>query len=153
MEIEILSTQSIKPLSLTPPQHRDFKLSFIDERIPPSYIPLILYYTFNQHNNNINQSEMSHRLKTSLSEALVQFYPLAGRMKGQISVDCNDDGVVYVEAIANANVLDIVNSPHPQALDSLIPFITSGYFSTAQEQLAVQVSRERLLFRMRLNYD
>ncbi|XP_057765355.1 stemmadenine O-acetyltransferase-like [Salvia miltiorrhiza] len=139
MKIEIVSTQAIKPCTVTPPHLRDFKLSFIDERIPPSYIPLILYYTSNE-DSNISQSEMCDRLKTSLSDALAQFYPLAGRMKGQISVDCNDDGVLYAEATADANVLDIVESPHPQILDDLVPFVTNGYVSDAPEQLAVQVT-------------
>ncbi|KAH6755601.1 hypothetical protein C2S53_011168 [Perilla frutescens var. hirtella] len=139
MKISALCTELIKPSSLTPPQLREFKLSFIDERIPPSYIPLILYYTFNKH-NNITQSQMSHLLKTSLSQALAQFYPLAGRMKGQISVDCTDDGVSYIEARVDGNVLDIVKSPDPQILDKLIPFITNGYVSNSQEQLAVQIT-------------
>lgn len=83
---------------------------------------------------------MSDRLKSSLSDALAQYYPLAGRMKGQISVDCNDDGVLYTEANSDGNVLDIVKSPRPEILDKLIPFITNGYVSNAREQLAVQVS-------------
>lgn len=139
MKIETLSTQSVKPSSSTPPQLRDFKLSFIDERIPASYIPLILYYTFDE-DSNISQSGMCDRLKRSLSDALVQFYPLAGRMKGQTSVDCNDDGVLYMEASADGHVLDIVESPQPEILDKLIPFVTNGYVSNVQEQLAVQVS-------------
>ncbi|KAI3463654.1 hypothetical protein Pfo_020317 [Paulownia fortunei] len=139
MEIEIVSTQLIRPSSPTPTQLRDFELSFIDERIPPSYIPLILYYNFNE-DKNITRSKMSHRLKSSLSDALVQFYPLAGRMKGQTLVECNDDGVLYIEANADAKILDIIKSLDSGVLDKLIPFKSNGCVSSYEEQLAVQAT-------------
>lgn len=139
MKIEVVSKELLRPSSPTPTQLRDFKLSFIDERIPPSYAPLILYYSFNE-NENIKQQEMVGRLKSSLSDALVQFYPLAGRMKGQIFVDCNDQGILYVEAQAHGKVLDIVRFPESGVLDKLTPFITSGFVSTVEEPLAVQVN-------------
>lgn len=140
MKIEILSTQSIKPSSPTPQHLRDFKLSFIDERIPSYYTPLILYYASN------DRSGVYCRLRSSLSEALAKFYPLAGRMKGQILVDCNDEGAVYVEARGDGDVLDIVRSPHPQVLEKLIPFVIDGYVPRARELLGVQVSRAMQIF-------
>ncbi|KAK6127614.1 hypothetical protein DH2020_038652 [Rehmannia glutinosa] len=127
MEIEIVSTHVIIPSSPTPTHLRDHKLSFLDERIPPSYIPLILYY--NGH-KNITQSEMCDRLKRSLSDALVRFYPLAGRMNGQISVDCNDQGILYLEAKADGKISDIIKSmdsdDHYDFLENLIPFKSNG---------------------------
>lgn len=138
MKVEIVSSEHMKPSSPTPSQLRDFKLSFIDERIPPSYIPLILYYNFNE-DENIKQSEMCRQLKSSLADALVLFYPLAGRMKGQILVDCNDDGVLYVEAVADGAISSVVKSPDSAVLDGLIPFVANGNVSTSQELLAIQV--------------
>ncbi|PIN07965.1 Vinorine synthase [Handroanthus impetiginosus] len=137
MRIQILSSEHIRPSSSTPTQLRNFKLSFIDERIPPSYIPLILYYHFNEH-KNIKQSEISHRLKISLSDALVQFYPLAGRIKGQSLVECNDEGILYVETIANGSLSDIIGSLESLVLDNLVPFKSNGYVSSDGEPLAVQ---------------
>ncbi|KAH6819441.1 hypothetical protein C2S51_003044 [Perilla frutescens var. frutescens] len=140
MKIEILSKELIKPSSPTPTQLRDFKLSFIDERIPPFYGPLILYYTFNEQ-QNIKQPEMVGLLKSSLSDALVQFYPFAGRMKGQIFVDCNDNGILYVEAQGHGRILDIIKSPDSEILDKLTPFISSGFVSNyVEEPLAVQIT-------------
>ncbi|KAK6153945.1 hypothetical protein DH2020_013584 [Rehmannia glutinosa] len=140
MKIEIVSTQVIIPSSPTPTHLRNHKLSFLDERIPPSYIPLILYY--NGH-KNITQSEMCDRLKRSLSDALVRFYPLAGRMNGQISVDCNDQGMLYLEAKADGKISDIIrsmDSDHYDFLENLIPFKSNGCLTTALEQLAVQAT-------------
>ncbi|XP_047944661.1 stemmadenine O-acetyltransferase-like [Salvia hispanica] len=136
MKIEIVCKEAIKPSIPTPTHLRDFKLSFIDERIPTVYSPLIIYYK----NENMKQHEMVGRLKTSLSDALVEFYPLAGRMKGQIFVDCNDAGILYVEAQAHARISDIIKSPESDVLDKLTPFPTTGFLSTLQEPLAVQIT-------------
>ncbi|KAL0397270.1 UNVERIFIED_CONTAM: Salutaridinol 7-O-acetyltransferase [Sesamum calycinum] len=103
MKIKTVSTQLIGPSSPTPPQLRHFNLSFIDQRIPPSYIPLVLYYNVSTEDRYINkQPETSRRLKSSMSDALIQFYPLAGRiLEGQPLVDCNDEGILYIEATAD----------------------------------------------------
>lgn len=138
MKIEVVCKEVIRPSSPTPTHLRDYKLSFIDERIPPFFGPLIIYYSFNE-NENLKQHEMVDRLKSSLSDALVVFYPLAGRMKGQIFVDCNDEGILYVEAQAHGRILDIIKSPESGVLDKLTPFITNGFVSTVEEPLAVQV--------------
>ncbi|CAA0828584.1 HXXXD-type acyl-transferase family protein [Striga hermonthica] len=141
MKIEVLSKELIKPSVPTPTHLKDFKLSFIDERIPTSYMPLILYYKFGVDKDVIKQSEMCIRLKRSLSEALVRFYPLAGRMRGQASVECNDAGILYIEARAEGkNISDIVKSMDSRDLDRLVPFESNGCVSGAEEQLAVQVT-------------
>ncbi|KAL3617547.1 hypothetical protein CASFOL_037868 [Castilleja foliolosa] len=143
MNIAIISKQLIKPSSPTPTHLRHFKLSFIDERIPTSYMPLILYYNpIKDNNNNINkQSETPHhRLKSSLSDALVHYYPLAGRMQGQASVECNDEGMLYVEAKADAKISDIIKSMDSDDLEKFIPFKSNGCVSGAKEQLSVQVT-------------
>ncbi|KAL2515374.1 HXXXD-type acyl-transferase family protein [Forsythia ovata] len=139
MKIEIVCTELIKPSSPTPPELRDFELSFIDERIPPAYIPLVLYYSFDER-TNIKQSEISDCLKKSLSDVLVHFYPLAGRMDGQISVNCNDEGVLYLEAKVDGKISDIIECPEVEVLDKLIPYKSKGNITNAEEQLAIQVS-------------
>ncbi|KAL9170169.1 hypothetical protein ABFS82_04G126700 [Erythranthe guttata] len=137
MKIEILSKELVKPSSPTPTKLREFKLSFIDERIPHSYIPLILYYFGDNYNININNIRV---IKSSLSDALVRFYPLAGRMKGQALLDCNDQGVLYIEANADAAITDVIRSVDLDVLDELVPFKNNGYFSSARVQLAVQAT-------------
>ncbi|KAL0380185.1 UNVERIFIED_CONTAM: Tabersonine-19-hydroxy-O-acetyltransferase [Sesamum angustifolium] len=142
MKIKTVSTQLIGPSSPTPPQLRHFNLSFIDQRIPPSYIPLVLYYNVSREDRYINkQPEMSRRLKSSMSDALIQFYPLAGRiLEGQPLVDCNDEGILYIEATADGKISDIVRSPDTRTLDNLIPFKSNGSISNAEELLAVQAT-------------
>lgn len=138
MKIDVVSKELIRPSSPTPTHLRDFELSFIDERIPHSYTPLILYYKFDGDASNIQRSE---KLKTSLSDALVEFYPLAGRMNSQALLECNDLGVLYVEANADAVMLDdVVKSMDSEMLDEFVPFKNNGLVSSAQPMLAVQVS-------------
>lgn len=89
----------IKPSSPTPNHLRNLKLSFLDQLAPPVYIPLIFFYEATQLNSvNYNHSQLSELLQKSLSNALTIFYPLAGKISEDFSVDCNDDGALYVEA-------------------------------------------------------
>ncbi|KAK6127729.1 hypothetical protein DH2020_038535 [Rehmannia glutinosa] len=62
-------------------------------------------------------------------------------MNGQISVDCNDQGILYLEAKADGKISDIIksmDSDHYDFLENLIPFKSNGCLTTALEQLAVQ---------------
>ena len=47
----------------------------------------------------------------SLSQTLTRFYPLAGRIKANDSIDCNDDGAVFIEAQANVELSQILKDP------------------------------------------
>lgn len=51
------------------------------------------------------------RLRDSLADALVLFYPLAGRLErreedGQVEVRCEDSGVGFVEAVVDGATLE-----------------------------------------------
>lgn len=50
---------------------------------------------------------MSNLLKSSLSTTLTRFYPLAGRISDDFSVDCSDAGALYVEAEDHADFLQV----------------------------------------------
>lgn len=140
MKIDIVCREFIKPSSPTPLQLQDYNLSFIDERIPNTYIPLILYYSFQDNKNTTTQSETSRRLKNSLSDSLVHFYPLAGRIRDQASVHCNDEGILYLEAYVDGSIFTLTECPKNEILDKLVPFESSGTISSCEEQLAIQVS-------------
>ncbi|KAH6819562.1 hydroxycinnamoyl-CoA shikimate/quinate hydroxycinnamoyl transferase [Perilla frutescens var. frutescens] len=50
-------------------------------------------------------------MKAALGRALVDFYPYAGRLKkddnGRIEIDCNAEGVLFVEADCDGAVADL----------------------------------------------
>lgn len=140
MNIDIVSTQFIKPSSATPSHLKKFRLSFLDQCMPAHFYPLIFYYYYDE-TSNITQSTMRFRLKSSLSDALTQFYPLAGRMEGQSFVDCNDQGVKYLETRVDSRLSDIIEFPQVAVLDQLIPYnLSDACMLKAEEQLAIQVN-------------
>ncbi|KAI8017421.1 Stemmadenine O-acetyltransferase [Camellia lanceoleosa] len=46
----------------------------------------------------------SNQLKKSLADVLTKFYPLAGRVKENLYIECNDEGVLYLEAQFNCQL-------------------------------------------------
>ncbi|KAK9119972.1 hypothetical protein Scep_018065 [Stephania cephalantha] len=57
-----------------------------------------------------------------LACCLTKFYPLAGRIKDDVSVDCNDAGVDYLEAkVTNCTLLDVITNPNIPSLKQLLP--------------------------------
>ncbi|RZC91679.1 hypothetical protein C5167_027742 [Papaver somniferum] len=99
-----------------------------------------MFYPANNNgheSNNNDQCSKANILKKSLSETLTRFYPIAGRIRGNILVECNDEGIDYIEAKVNAVMsefmsLDVIHRLHPSyiVLDDL----------AKEAQLAVQVT-------------
>ncbi|XP_025644703.1 epi-neemfruitin B 7-O-acetyltransferse L7AT isoform X2 [Arachis hypogaea] len=89
VKVEIISRENIRPSSPTPSHLRTFKHSLLDQLVPVPYAIVILFYSSH------NLSEFPKRLellKQSLSKTLTQFYPLSGKIKDDLSIDCNDEG-------------------------------------------------------------
>ncbi|KAL7225573.1 hypothetical protein ACSBR1_020859 [Camellia fascicularis] len=137
IKVEVISRETIKPSSPTPHHLRTHKLSSRDQGATFLYIPVAFFYapstihaTFGGGDDNGDKyddvfHEISQRLKVSLSETLTLFYPLAGRLKNNLSVDCNDEGADFFEArvINNCRVSDILDEERPsiQGMASLAP--------------------------------
>ncbi|KAL0351630.1 UNVERIFIED_CONTAM: (13S,14R)-1,13-dihydroxy-N-methylcanadine 13-O-acetyltransferase AT1 [Sesamum calycinum] len=123
MEGEIISREHIKPSSPTPLEQRTHKLSLLDQIVPPIYVPLVLYYP-NLENTPMDPDFISHTtqiLKQSLSSTLTRFYPLAGRIKDKLSIDCNDEGLPFVVTKFNTRLSDFLKNPDAQACRGHIP--------------------------------
>ncbi|XAR48146.1 Vinorine synthase [Bertholletia excelsa] len=118
MKLEIALRETIKPSSPTPPELRIYRLSFLDQISPLVYMPIILFFG---SVDGAVPGEKSCKLKTSLSETLTRFYPLAGRLVENDAIDCNDDGVSYVEAQAKCRVSDVTGDPIPGEFNKLLP--------------------------------
>ncbi|KAL3509432.1 hypothetical protein ACH5RR_028833 [Cinchona calisaya] len=98
--VEIISKEFIKPYSPTKDGLKQHKLPLLDQLQVPTYIPLVFFYE-NVHSSP-SFSQRSQLLKQSLSKVLTKFYPLAGTLKDNLLVDCNDSGALYVEAQVHA---------------------------------------------------
>ena len=84
-------------------------------------MPLVFYYP-NHRDANLHNVEHSDRIKKSLADALTQFHMLAGRVKENLYIDCNDEGVNYVEAKVRCNLSEFLESPTPSELNKFLPF-------------------------------
>ncbi|KAL3510448.1 hypothetical protein ACH5RR_029849 [Cinchona calisaya] len=103
VHIEIISTEVVKPASPTPYHIRKHKLSIFDQLTPHMYTTPFVFFYPNDQRTNVTKVilERRQRLKQSLAETLVSFYPLAGRIKDNVHLEYNDDGAHYVEARIN----------------------------------------------------
>ncbi|XP_074266388.1 stemmadenine O-acetyltransferase-like [Silene latifolia] len=138
INVEIKSKDMIKPFSETPNHLKTLQPSFIDLFAPPILMPLIFFYQTPFNHNNNSETTTTKLLKKSLSETLVQFYPLAGRIEGNLSIDCNDEGVEFYEADVLTSMAEIITNPDPEELVKLLPSATVNINSS--EVTTVQVN-------------
>ncbi|XP_050229771.1 stemmadenine O-acetyltransferase-like [Mercurialis annua] len=119
MEVKIISKDCIKPSSPTPSHLKVHKLSMLDQFVPCIYVPMILYYS--NPTDKIFACNNTLSLKKSLSQTLTQFYPLAGKIADDLSIECNDEGVLYLEARADISVSEFLKHPDITSLYQFLP--------------------------------
>ncbi|XP_061365622.1 stemmadenine O-acetyltransferase-like [Gastrolobium bilobum] len=141
MEINIISRKTIKPSLPTPNERKTYKLCLFDVFQLNTYFPLILFYS--KTNDMQGFSYISDQLKKSLSEALTIFYPLGGRRSDIFSIDCNDEGAIYIEASVNINIEEFLKPPKLELLYKLLPCEPNKIqpHQQALPQLLVQVNK------------
>ncbi|KAL5557741.1 hypothetical protein UlMin_033952 [Ulmus minor] len=117
MEVEIVSRENIKPSSPTPSHLRNFKLSLLDQFTVSGYAPLVLFYPA----YDFSLPNRLDTLKKSLSETLTRFYPLAGKIKDDLSIDCDDEGAYFVETRVNCSLRQFLTQPDLLLLNRFLP--------------------------------
>lgn len=102
---------------------------------------MIMYFAPTADSNLKNQERID-LLKKSLSQTLTLFYPLAGRLKENLFIECNDEGVDFVEARVNCPLLDILRRPEADDLDQFLPkeYHVPELASSLESQVAVQIN-------------
>ena len=113
VSIELLRVSVVVPAILNL-NHRIFLSNLDLILIPINKVPRLLFYKTSYHENEF--SALVEMLKTSLSLALVDFYPLGGRLdikgeeqSGLPKVDCNDARVEFIEASIDMAFQDTKN--------------------------------------------
>lgn len=141
VNVSIISRDIIKPSSPTPQALKCFKLSLLDQLAPAAFVPMIMYFAPTADSNLKNQERID-LLKKSLSQTLTLFYPLAGRLKENLFIECNDEGVDFVEARVNCPLLDILRRPEADDLDQFLPkeYHVPELASSLESQVAVQIN-------------
>lgn len=118
MKVIVEHTELIKPSCPTPPHLRHHDLCFLDQTAVPLFMPYSLYY----QKDDLDLNEKLSIIKQSLSQVLTVFYPLAGRVIGNLYVDCGDHGVPYKEARVYTKLSTVLENPDPNELQDLQPF-------------------------------
>ncbi|KAK8575815.1 hypothetical protein V6N13_032869 [Hibiscus sabdariffa] len=138
MEVHITSKQMVKPSSSNLHLLEPFQLSLLDQLASRYYTCSILFYA----EPRADTSRFSGRLKRSLSDALAQFYPLAGRVKNNLFISDYDEGALYVEAEVKCRLSDFVGRAQELgALNQLLPCRPFCYVQDSNApQLAFQVN-------------
>ncbi|KDP26744.1 hypothetical protein JCGZ_17902 [Jatropha curcas] len=133
---EILSTETIKPYCTKQNQHPTIhNLSFFDQISSHIYLPFVFFYT-----KHVSNTKSTLLLKESLSAALSRYYPLAGRIRDDFSVDCNDEGVDFLEARIDCKLSEILKNPEDETLKILLPDDLQYKDPTLSSLLIVQVT-------------
>ncbi|XP_021893122.1 spermidine hydroxycinnamoyl transferase [Carica papaya] len=94
MTVSIKNHYTVKPATQT--WRGRIPLTELDQVGIISHVPIIYFYKLSSPDSIINI------LRGSLSQILVPFYPLAGRLcllgRGRMELDCNSDGALLVDA-------------------------------------------------------
>ncbi|KAK6911089.1 hypothetical protein RJ641_000019 [Dillenia turbinata] len=138
MIIKVKESTMVKPAEETPKQ--SLWNSNVDLVVPSMHTPSVYFYRPNGSANFFDGRVM----KEALSKALVPFYPMAGRLKrdedGRIEIDCNADGVLFVEAETTAVIDDFGDFAPTLELRKLIPTVDYSAGISAYPLLVLQVT-------------
>uniref|UniRef100_A0A7N0RA09 Uncharacterized protein n=1 Tax=Kalanchoe fedtschenkoi TaxID=63787 RepID=A0A7N0RA09_KALFE len=134
MEVKPVAEFCLRPSSPTPPHLRYLKLSLLDHLLPCPYATVVFFYTGDRRLNLEKRLEI---LRDSLSRALTKLYPLAGKVKDDHTVDCNDEGLRYLEAQVNCDISDFLRQPDLLAAHKFLPAVNTAISHVANVQVNV----------------
>ncbi|XP_062074894.1 stemmadenine O-acetyltransferase-like [Humulus lupulus] len=124
MKIDVVSKEILKPSPSSVPNHlrsSSYKFCLLDQLAPHFYVPIVLFYS-SRHSTNNETKDKVKKLKQCLSEVLVEFSPLAGKIRNDVSVEpLEGDGVSFIEARANAKLSEILENPKMSSIQQLLP--------------------------------
>ncbi|XP_038688874.1 stemmadenine O-acetyltransferase-like [Tripterygium wilfordii] len=118
--VEIISRETIKPSSPNVHKLDPFKISYLDQLTPTTFVPLIFFYT-RDGVNPVNTSETLTRLKKSLSETLDIYYPFSGRNRDNIVVNSFQEGVPFFVAKTNYRMVEFLRTRETESLNKFVP--------------------------------
>ena len=150
-DVQIISTEAIKPSSPTPKHLRTYELSMLDQMFSNLYMPFVFFYSANKHQDFRKKSDF---LKQSLAKTLTHYYPLAGRFIDSFSVECNDHGIKFIEAHVGCDMSKFLQPPNMGVMQQLIPpspHVMQQLIPPSPQSLRLEAS-ERALLAVQVNY-
>ncbi|KAL9172950.1 hypothetical protein ABFS82_03G082100 [Erythranthe guttata] len=107
----------VKPSSPTPNHLRNHKLCLLDQLFPVAYAPIVFFYSYTSY----RVLEKISELKKSLSETLSRFFPLAGTIIDDLSIDCDDQGASFTTAKVDCRLNDYLGNPNLELIAKFLP--------------------------------
>ncbi|XP_069143728.1 alcohol acyl transferase isoform X1 [Solanum lycopersicum] len=133
----------VVPSSVTP--HETKRLSEIDDQgFIRFQIPILMFY---KYNSSMKGKDPAKIIKDGLSKTLVFYYPLAGRLiegpNRKLMVNCNGEGVLFIEGDANIELEKLGESIKPPCpyLDLLLRNVHGSDGIIGSPLLLIQVTR------------
>ncbi|KAL8123112.1 shikimate O-hydroxycinnamoyltransferase-like [Apium graveolens] len=138
MKITVKESTLVPPAEATP--RRSLWNANVDLVVPNFHTPSVYFYRPNGSDNFFDTKV----LKDALSRALVPFYPMAGRLKrdddGRVEIDCNGEGVLFVEAESDGVVDDFDDFAPTLELRQLIPTVDYSLGISSYSLLVLQIT-------------
>ncbi|KAK4789888.1 hypothetical protein SAY86_017192 [Trapa natans] len=142
IQVKLISREIIKPSSPTPDHLKTFPLSLIDQLYPHVYTRMVLFYSSDKKSTDDTALFISI-LKSGISKALSHFYPLAGTVRDNLYIECNDQGLSFSEArVMGCDLSGLLSRPRFELFDHLFPS-QEGNFDPSNSgdfQIYVQVN-------------
>ncbi|KAK4410663.1 Shikimate O-hydroxycinnamoyltransferase [Sesamum angolense] len=142
MKINVKDSTLVRPAAATPMV--SLWNSNVDLVVPNFHTPSVYVYRPTAADNFFDAGV----LKAALGRALVPFYPMAGRLKrdedGRVEIDCNAEGVLFVEAESDGVVDDYGDFAPTLELRRLIPAVDYSQGISTYPLLVLQASQSRL---------
>ncbi|KAG2549608.1 acyl transferase 1-like [Panicum virgatum] len=137
----------VSPARPTPPETK--ALSDLDDQRTLRYYETVIAFFRSRPGSGYRPNDPAKAIKAALAEALVYYYPIAGRLReaarGRLVVDCTAEGVVFVEADADVRLEEFgkpLLPPYPCA-DELLCDAGETRAVIAKPLVLMQVTRLR----------
>ncbi|KAL8139346.1 hypothetical protein V2J09_005367 [Rumex salicifolius] len=138
MIINVKKTTMVRPAEETP--NRSLWNSNVDLVVARYHTPSVYFYRPNGSDNFFDPKPV----KEALSRVLVPFYPIAGRLRrdedGRIEIDCNGEGVLFVEAETTSLIDDFGDFAPTLELGRLIPAVDCSGGISSYPLLVLQLT-------------
>ncbi|KAM3266792.1 hypothetical protein P3L10_003787 [Capsicum annuum] len=109
------------------------------------YMPVLMLY---KYNSSMEGKDPAKIIRDGLSKTLVFYYPLAGRLvegsNRKLMVNCNSEGILFVEVDANVElekISDSIKLPNCPYLDLLLYNVSDSDGIIGSPLLIIQVTR------------
>ncbi|CAN0916002.1 Benzyl alcohol O-benzoyltransferase [Linum grandiflorum] len=143
LKVQRQEVELVRPSKPTP--HELKPLSDIDDQAGLRFhMPVIQFYNYQP---SMSGKDPAAVIRRALADALVLYYPLAGRMREgpnrKLMVDCTSEGALFIEADADVRLTDfgqVIHPPFPCTEDLLFDVPGSSAILHAP-LLLIQVTR------------